>query len=256
MRQAMINERLTLQEVQGAPVSQGRIAIRPMVESDLDEVLLIEEAIYTMPWKRSMFQNELRKNPYSHPFVVLDQHKGSMVGYVCFWIVMDELHLLNLSVHPNNQAKGFGKELAGWVIRYGRERGVRKASLEVRGSNTRAIGLYKKMGFKVKAVRPGYYREPRENGLIMVREDDEKEVRRMNEDDTLKEQLRIKHPEFRRLFNQHLRLDEQIKQMFQRKVLTPVEELQRKQLQVEKLHTKDQMEAILREHRRIGASQR
>jgi uncharacterized protein len=78
----------------------------------------------------------------------------------------------------------------------------------------------------------------------------------MNDDGILKEQLRTKHPEFRRLLNQHLRLDEQIKQMLRRKVLTPIEELQRKQLQVEKLHTKDQMEAILREHRRVGASQR
>lgn len=78
----------------------------------------------------------------------------------------------------------------------------------------------------------------------------------MNDDDTLKEQLREKYPDFRRLFNQHLHLDEQIKQMLRRKVLTPIEELQRKQLQVEKLHTKDRMEAILREHRRIGAPQR
>lgn len=167
----MIRELRTVQKVQGAPAHQGRIAIRPMVESDLDEVLLIEEAVYTMPWRRSMFQNEIRNNPYSHPFVALDQYTGRMVGYVCFWIVMDELHLLNLSVHSSCQGKGFGKELAGWVLRYGKERGARKASLEVRSSNTRAIELYNKMEFKVMAVRPGYYWEPRENGLIMIREE-------------------------------------------------------------------------------------
>jgi [ribosomal protein S18]-alanine N-acetyltransferase len=166
----MIRELRTVQNDQGAPVHQGRFTIRPMVESDLDEVLLIEEAIYTMPWRRSMFQYEIRSNRYSHPFVALDQHKGRIIGYVFFWIVMDELHLLNLSIHSNDQGKGFGKELAGWVIRYGKERGARKASLEVRSSNTRAIKLYKKMEFVVMAVRPGYYREPRENGLIMVRE--------------------------------------------------------------------------------------
>ena len=77
----------------------------------------------------------------------------------------------------------------------------------------------------------------------------------MKDDKTLKDQLRIEYPEFRRLFDQHVHLDEQIKRMLRRKVLTPGEELQRKQLQVEKLHTKDQMEAILREHRRAGASQ-
>ncbi len=77
----------------------------------------------------------------------------------------------------------------------------------------------------------------------------------MKDDKTLKDQLRIKHPEFRRLFDQHTHLDEQIKRMLRRKVLTPSAELQRKQLQVEKLHAKDQMEAILREHRRADVSQ-
>ncbi len=167
----MIREARTVQEVQEGLGRRGGIILRPMVESDLDEVLSIEEAIYTTPWKRSMFLNELRSNLYSHLFVAMDQNKRGMVGYVCFWVIMDELHLLNLSIHPACQRMGHGKKLGGWVVRYGRERGARKASLEVRRSNARAIGLYKKMGFTVMAVRPGYYREPREDGLIMVREE-------------------------------------------------------------------------------------
>ncbi len=74
-------------------------------------------------------------------------------------------------------------------------------------------------------------------------------------DESVRERLRREHQEFRKLFDEHHRLDKEIKEIVRRRVLTPEEELKRKQLQVEKLHTKDRMEAILREHRRTTASQ-
>lgn len=77
----------------------------------------------------------------------------------------------------------------------------------------------------------------------------------MMDDESLRERLRREHPKFRKLFDEHHRLDEEIKEMIRRRILTPEEELKRKQLQVEKLHTKDRMEAILREHRKMTASQ-
>lgn len=77
----------------------------------------------------------------------------------------------------------------------------------------------------------------------------------MMNDESLRERLQREHQEFRKLFDEHHRLDDEIKEMIRRKILTPEEELKRKQLQVEKLHTKDRMEAILREHRSTTASQ-
>lgn len=77
----------------------------------------------------------------------------------------------------------------------------------------------------------------------------------MQDDESLKEQLCREHPEFQRFSKRHHKLDDQINRMLRRKkVLTPVEELQCKQLQIEKLHTKDRIEAIMREHRRVGLS--
>jgi uncharacterized protein YdcH (DUF465 family) len=75
----------------------------------------------------------------------------------------------------------------------------------------------------------------------------------MMDEESLREQLRREHPEFRKLFDEHHRLDEELKEMIRRRVLTPEDEVRRKQLQVEKLHTKDRMEAILREHRKMAA---
>lgn len=167
----MVDKTRTVQTTPEVKARRQDGVIRPMVELDLDVVMSIEEKIYTMPWKRPMFLSELKNNPYSNLFTVLDQDKEEVIGYVCFWIIMDELHLLNLSIHPVHQRKGVGSQLAAWVIQQGRERAVRRASLEVRASNIPAIGLYKKMGFKVVAVRPGYYRDPREDGLIMVLEE-------------------------------------------------------------------------------------
>lgn len=76
----------------------------------------------------------------------------------------------------------------------------------------------------------------------------------MMSDESVRERLRKEHQEFRKLFDEHYRLDEEIKGIVRRGILTPEEELKRKQLQIEKLHTKDRMEAILREHRRTAAS--
>ncbi|HEY5593648.1 MAG TPA: ribosomal protein S18-alanine N-acetyltransferase [Nitrospiria bacterium] len=153
-------------------VSRGRnVTIRPMTPADLDEVMPIEEISYAVPWKRPMFEAELHGNPFARLFTARDSEPsasgGALLGYVCFWMVFDELHLMNLSVHPSWRRMGIGEELARWTLSWAKENGARLATLEVRDSNTAAKGLYEKLGFKVAAVRHGYYREPREDAVIM-----------------------------------------------------------------------------------------
>jgi len=145
-----------------------KVAIQPMTADDLDGVAAIEDVSYTTPWKRPMFEAELRGNPFSHLFVARDPVQNILAGYVCFWVVFDELHILNLSVRPDRRRQGIGEGLARWALSWGKEKGARSASLEVRASNEAAKRLYEKLGFKVAAVRSGYYREPREDALIMT----------------------------------------------------------------------------------------
>lgn len=144
-----------------------QFTIHPMTPGDLDEVTAIEEVSYTTPWKRSMFEAELQGNPFSRFFVARDIDQSTLSGYVCFWIVFEELHFMNLSVHPDRRRQGIGEELARWALVWGKENGTRLATLEVRASNEAAKRLYEKLGFRVAAVRSGYYREPREDALIM-----------------------------------------------------------------------------------------
>jgi ribosomal-protein-alanine N-acetyltransferase len=150
-------------------VSRGRnITIQPMTPADLDEVLPIEEVSYTTPWKRPMFEAELHGNRFARLLTARDSDQNILLGYVCFWMVFDELHLMNLSVHPDWRRMGIGEELARRALSSARESGARLATLEVRASNEAAKQLYGKLGFKVVAVRHGYYREPKEDAVIMT----------------------------------------------------------------------------------------
>jgi ribosomal-protein-alanine N-acetyltransferase len=136
-----------------------------MTAGDLDPVLEIERASFSSPWSRKMFESDLLGNPFAFSFVV--RHAGSIVGYVCFWIVFDELHLLNLAVAPNLRRSGIGEEMVRWALAFGWARGARRATLEVRVSNHPARRLYEKLGFKVFSVRKNYYSDPLEDALLL-----------------------------------------------------------------------------------------
>lgn len=142
-------------------------AIQPMTVNDLDEVVSIEEVAYSAPWKRAMFEAELGGNPFSQSVVVRNFGRGAILGYLCFWMVFEEQHLMNLTVHPDWRGRGIGSDLARWALSWGRENGARRTLLEVRVSNEAARRLYEKLGFTVMAVRSNYYRDPKEDALIM-----------------------------------------------------------------------------------------
>jgi ribosomal-protein-alanine N-acetyltransferase len=142
--------------------------IEPMTEDDLDAVLAIEKESFTAPWSRRMFESELRGNPFSRSFVARAHGQPALVGYICYWVVFEELHLLNLAVHPDRRRRGLGAHLVRWALANGEKEGVRLAALEVRASNDSARRLYERLGFVLTVTRPGYYRDPVEDAWIMT----------------------------------------------------------------------------------------
>ena len=145
-----------------------------MTEKDLDEVIRIEEVSFSSPWSRGMFLTELRDNPFSTLLIAKldftagrDEH-SELVGYCCFWVIFNEVHIMNLAVHPDWKRKGFGTRLVEETLSVSRDQGVKKIHLEVRQSNDQARRLYEKFGFKVIAVRPNYYNHPREDAVLMA----------------------------------------------------------------------------------------
>lgn len=144
-----------------------QMEVVPMGEEDLKKVLKIERASFVSPWSKGMFESELFGNPFSFPHIVRLPESGRIIGYVCFWIVLDELHLLNFTIDSSFREQGFGEEVVRWVLQFAAKRRVRSATLEVRVSNLPALRLYKKLGFEVYTVRKEYYSKPLEDALLL-----------------------------------------------------------------------------------------
>jgi [ribosomal protein S18]-alanine N-acetyltransferase len=143
--------------------------------SDLDEVVAIENLSFAVPWTRNMFLQEM-SNESARPIVFRD---GDMVvGYFCFWHVVDEAHLLNIAVHPERRNLGLGTLMMDYLERMCRESGMRTILLDVARRNTPARKLYRKCGFHTIGFRKNYYAEVQDDALVMeklliIREDDQ-----------------------------------------------------------------------------------
>jgi ribosomal-protein-alanine N-acetyltransferase len=140
------------------------IETRDMMADDLEDVLLIERASFPTPWSRNIFLGEM-EHPFCHDLVALVERK--IVGYICFAIVFDEIHLRNLAVHQDWKRRGVASELLSRMITLSSAEKARYGTLEVRKSNSAALELYKRFGFVVEGVRPSYYSETGEDALIM-----------------------------------------------------------------------------------------
>jgi ribosomal-protein-alanine N-acetyltransferase len=140
------------------------VTVREMTSDDLDEVLAIEQTSFPTPWTKAMFREELFI-PLCHDLVALCGER--IVGYICFSIVVDEVHLRNIAVHRDWKRRGIASKMIAEMICLSSEKGADRVTLEVRESNRGAIDLYKKFGFVVKGVRPLYYNDTGEDALIL-----------------------------------------------------------------------------------------
>ena len=141
------------------------LGVEPMQSQDLDEVLAIERASFSMPWSRGAFLYELEENRVARCFVVRDATR--VVGYICLWEVADEMHVTNIAVHPEARRRGIGRLLLTSILAEARRQRTRIVLLEVRPSNIEARGLYESFGFRVVGRRRGYYYDTGEDALVM-----------------------------------------------------------------------------------------
>ena len=134
-------------------------AYAPMVVADLDEVMAIEEAVYPHPWTRGNFVDSLASG-YS-AWTLRDG--AELAGYFLLMEVVDEAHLLNVSVAAGRQRQGLGRYLLDKVAACARGLGASSILLEVRPSNERALAVYLRYGFIEIGRRKNYY--PAHHGL-------------------------------------------------------------------------------------------
>ena len=93
---------------------------------------------------------------------------GSILGYICFWVIADEIQILNLAVHPASRRQGLGRRLLTFLLALAREKKVLKVFLEVRPSNQEALDLYRSLGFETLYRRPHYYEADGEDALVLA----------------------------------------------------------------------------------------
>ena len=154
-----------------ASVDQGpdpglEAQLRPMAPGDLDQVLVIERG-FSAPWSREMFLQELRQLGISDSRVAA--LGTTVLGYILWWYVADEIHIVNLAVDLRFRRRGLAKRLLETAFACGRQRRMQIATLEVRAGNTGAIALYELLDFRKIAIRRGYYADNGEDAIVMLK---------------------------------------------------------------------------------------
>lgn len=138
-----------------------------MNHSHVEAIAELEKVCFSDPWSAATIAAELN-NPLSAWLVAMDGE--NLVGYIGSQTVLGEGDMMNLAVSPKCRRMGVGEGLVNALVAVLNEKGATRLALEVRASNEPAIALYTKLGFVVAGRRPNYYRNPKEDALIMRKE--------------------------------------------------------------------------------------
>lgn len=142
------------------------VKIKPMQKTDLDDVISIEAKAYgEHHWSKDSFMSEL-SNDLAKYFSAFSAD-GQLIGYCGCWQILEEAHVTNIAVSPDYRRKHIGEALLTSIIDECYRNMAKYITLEVRVSNTPAISLYEKYGFKSLGARKGYYQDNNEDALIM-----------------------------------------------------------------------------------------
>lgn len=145
----------------------ARLDYQPMRQADLPDVVALEESVYPHPWSMANFVDSLNSN---YEAWVLRDPQGDLLGYFLLMAIVDEAHLLNVAVSAERQGQGLGRFLLNQAVACARGLGMESVLLEVRPSNTRALEIYERYGFKHIGRRKGYYPaadRQREDAIVM-----------------------------------------------------------------------------------------
>ena len=142
--------------------------IREMKKDYLEQVLGIERKSFPTPWRREMFIYELT-SPISYNFVAITggNKEELVLGYIIFWMVKEEVHILNLAINPPFRRLGIAHSLLLFTLDFSYNKGGRVYLLEVRKKNRAAINLYTKVGFVPWWIRKRYYADTGDDAIVM-----------------------------------------------------------------------------------------
>jgi ribosomal-protein-alanine N-acetyltransferase len=150
------------------------VLLRRARASDVPALASLEAACFTHPWTAAQVAEEVAVAPPGGVLVLEGPaspgEAGGIRAYCAFRLVLDEVHVMNVTVAPGHRRRGLARRLLGFALRRAARSGARRALLELRAGNQAALGLYESLGFARLGVRRGYYSEPTEDALVLARE--------------------------------------------------------------------------------------
>ena len=140
------------------------LQIKPLTEEYVDQVCVLEEEAFSMPWHRESFLEMISNKDACYLIGLLGEEVVASCG---LRNIVGDGEITNVVTKASARGKGFGKQMLLKLLEEGSAMGVEAFTLEVRKSNAPAIGLYEKLGFVTEGVRKNFYEEPTEDALIM-----------------------------------------------------------------------------------------
>lgn len=145
----------------------GIIDVVLLNEDYIDELVELENQCFSDPWSATMFIGDLQSE-YTCYFGTFDEN-GDLIGYAGMWMSVDSGEITNVAVHPDYRRNGIASSLIDNLIQVCKVNKLSSITLEVRESNCKAISLYNKLGFKKVGLRKNYYKNPKENAVLMTK---------------------------------------------------------------------------------------
>lgn len=142
----------------------NNVTIKMFDISHLDEVLVISNLSFNIPWSRESFLKELENNFSRYVVAICDDH---VVGFGGMWLILDEGHITNIAVHPEYRKNKIGSVILSALFDICKREDATSLTLEVRESNIAAQKLYEKFGFVKEGLRKKYYHDNGENAILM-----------------------------------------------------------------------------------------
>lgn len=152
-------------EINGKNTTIDNLIIRNMEEKDVKDVAKLASLSFSEPWSENAYLQTL-SNPLYLSLVTYKDDE--FLGFADVTSVCGEASLNNIAVKEEYRQKGVATSLINTLIDKLKENGIVSLTLEVRPSNTPAISLYKKIGFKVCGRRRDFYKKPTEDALILT----------------------------------------------------------------------------------------
>lgn len=149
----------------GTETPRRNLTIRRAEKRDVPLIYTIGRECFSDPWREETVRHDLAREGALY---LVAETGGKVLGYACYWYVLDEAQLVNIGVTPRARRQGIAESLVREGLIEAKAQGMTSMYLEVRVSNLPAQALYRKFGFAVKALRKQVYEDPLEDGYIMA----------------------------------------------------------------------------------------